>query len=292
LGSPEKLWQEIKQRDVSEGTVTVWWLYQAGIVVKSPGGTVLAIDPYLSDAVSKSYNQPRNVPAPLDPAQVQFDAVLASHSHPDHLDPDSIDGFASHPETVFVGPPMVADRVVAAGVDRDRTVALGRGDRTEVGDISVRAVHARHPFAPEPAPDAIGFVLDTGSVTIYHSGDTEYDSEIVDDVSGVSAAFIVMNGTAGNMNVHEAALLAWRIEAKLAVPFHYGLWRDEGYGPGATLDPSQFVGTYERLAPGAPTLVLSPAQPVTIGAEGLLGPHGPGHAAARAAAGTEAPVTS
>ena len=291
MASPEKLWQEIKQHEVSAGTVTIWWLYQAGIVVKSPGGTVLAIDPYLSDAVSKSYNQPRNVPAPLDPAGSHFDAVLASHSHPDHLDPDSIDGFASHEGTRFIGPPMVADRVVAAGVDPRRTVALGRGDRTAVGDISVRAVHARHPFAPEPAPDAIGFVLDTGSATIYHSGDTEYDSEIVDDVSDVSAAFIVINGTAGNMNTHEAALLAWRIGAKLAVPFHYGLWRDEGYGR-ATLDPYQFVSTYERLSPGAPTLVLNPGQPVTIGAEGLLDPQVPGHPVAPVATGTESPVTS
>jgi L-ascorbate 6-phosphate lactonase len=291
LGPAGNLWEEIKQHEVSAGTVTIWWLYQAGIVVKSPRGTVLAIDPYLSDAVAKSYNQPRNVPAPLDPARAQFDAVLASHSHPDHLDPDSIEGFARHERTRFIGPPMVADRVVAAGVGPHRTVALKRGDRTDVGDISVRAVHARHPFPPEPAPDAIGFLLDTGSVTLYHSGDTEYDSEIVDDVSDVSAAFIVMNGTAGNMNADEAALLAWRIGAKVAVPFHYGLWRDEGYGTGATLDPYQFVGTYERLAPGAPTLVLSPARPVTIGAGGLVDTQVPEHPVAPMAAGTEAPVT-
>jgi L-ascorbate 6-phosphate lactonase len=270
LGTPEQLWHEISQYEVVEGTVTIWWLYQAGLVVKSPGGTVLAIDPYLSDAVSKSYNQPRNVPAPLDPASVELDAVLASHSHPDHLDPDSIEGFASYERTLFIGPPMVADRVIAAGVDPGRTVALSRGDRATVGDIAVRAVCARHPFAPEPAPDAIGYVLDVGGVTVYHSGDTEYDSEIVADVNDVSAAFIVMNGTAGNMNAHEAALLAWRVRAKLAVPFHYGLWRDEGYGEGATLDPQLFVDKYAHLAPGAPALVLEPARPVTIGADGLV----------------------
>jgi len=28
------------------------------------------------------------------------------------------------------------------------------------------------------------------------------------------------------MNVHEAAMLAWLQGARLAVPFHYGLWRD------------------------------------------------------------------
>ncbi len=256
---------------MTAGTVAVWWLYQAGLVIKSPGGTVLAIDPYLSDAVNKTYHVARNVPAPLDPLTAKFDAVLASHSHPDHLDPESIEPFATHAPTRFLGPPMATDKVVAAGVASNRTVPLDRGATTTVGDVTIRAVKARHPFPPEPAPDAIGFVLECGGTSVYHSGDTEYDSEIVDDVKGPSAAFIVMNGTAGNMNVHEAALLAWRLEARLAVPFHYGLWRDDGYGEGATLDPAVFVSTYGRLNPGAPTLVLQAGRRVDIGANGLVG---------------------
>ncbi len=288
MGSPDELWQEIKQHTVSAGTTTIWWLYQAGIVVKSPGGTVLAIDPYLSDAVRQSYNQPRNVPPPLEAASVQFDAVLASHSHPDHLDPDSIDGFAGYDRVPASSVRRWSQaKLSAAGVSPGRTTALKRGDRTTVGDIAIRAVCARHPFEPEPAPDAIGFVLDVGNVSIYHSGDTEYDSEIVDDVSDVSAAFIVMNGTAGNMNAHEAAMLAWRIGAKLAVPFHYGLWRDEGYGPGATLDPNLFVSTYGRLAPGAATHVLSPAAAVTLGPDGLVDAEPPRHPVAQGAAGAK-----
>jgi L-ascorbate 6-phosphate lactonase len=277
------VWQEIGEYEVSSGTAVIWWLYQAGIVVKSPGGIVLAIDPYLSDALLELYNVPRSVPAPLDPAGVELDAVLASHSHPDHLDPGSISAFASHAQTRFIGPPMVADAVVEAGVDRDRTVALRRGDVTRVGDVSVRAVCARHPFAPLPAPDAIGFLLEVGEASIYHSGDTEYDSDIVGDVDEPSAAFIVMNGTGGNMNAHEAALLAWRLRAKTAIPFHYGLWHDEGYGPGATLDPGTFVETYARLAPGARALVLEPVRAVVIGAEGVVGPGAGGSARGGAA---------
>ena len=103
-----ELWQEICEVTVAPGTVTLWWLYQAGIVVKTPGGTIVVVDPYLSDAVLRSYKLPRNVPAPIDPAEVEFDALLATHSHEDHLDPDSITPFMSHDKTRFIGPPMAA----------------------------------------------------------------------------------------------------------------------------------------------------------------------------------------
>jgi L-ascorbate 6-phosphate lactonase len=270
LKTPGELWREIKASPVREGTVVFWWLYQAGIVLKSPGGAIVAVDPYLSDSAIRSYNQPRNVPAPLDPEEVELDAVLASHSHEDHLDPDSIEQFAHHEPTRFIGPPMATAKVVAKGVSAARTVPLRRGDRTTVGDINIRAVHARHPFAPEPVPDAIGYVVDAGGVSIYHSGDTEYDSEIVGDTYDVTAAFISINGTAGNMNAHEAAMLAWRQRARLAIPFHYGLWRDSGYGEGATIDPQLFVGTYDRLSQGGATLVLEPGRAVTLGSDGTV----------------------
>jgi L-ascorbate 6-phosphate lactonase len=175
----------------------------------------------------------------------------------------------SHDKTLFIGPPMAAERVLAAGVEQERTTPARRGEVIEIGDLTVRPVHARHMYGPEPTPDAVGYVLEVGGVSLYHSGDTEYDSEIVSDTRGVTASFISMNGTAGNMNAHEAAMLAWLQGSKLAVPFHYGLWRDADYGEGATLDPGLFVGTYRKLNPDGRTLVLEPANAVVLNRDGL-----------------------
>jgi L-ascorbate 6-phosphate lactonase len=271
MKSSTQLWQEIEETEVDAGTLAFWWLYQAGIVLKSPAGTIVAVDPYLSESVMRSYRLPRGVPAPLDPADAALDALLATHSHEDHLDPDSIEPFLRPGQARFIGPPMAADKVRATGVDATRITPVGRGDQVSVGDISIRAVHARHLFGLEPTPDAVGYVLSCGGVSVYHSGDTEYDSEIIADTRGVGTSLICINGTTGNMNVHEAALLAWLQGARLAVPFHYGLWRDADYGEGATLDPQQFADTYGKLNPDGRVHIMQPAERVVVGPDGLAG---------------------
>nr|WP_240189319.1 MBL fold metallo-hydrolase [Nakamurella flavida] len=250
------MWPEIRDTPVEVGHVRIWWLYQAGFVVKSPGGTTVAIDPYLSDSVMASYGIPRAVTAPLSAAEAEFDALLATHPHDDHLDPDCVTSFAAHPRTHFVGPPSTVKMARAAGFPAVRTNGLRRGESVEIGDIHIEAVMARHMFDEEPTPDAIGYLITAGSVRIYHSGDTEYDARIVDDTEDrVDISLICMNGTAGNMDADEAALLAWRQRPAVAVPMHFGLWHDRDYGPGATLDPEQFVSVYRRLSPGAPVLI-------------------------------------
>jgi L-ascorbate 6-phosphate lactonase len=264
-----QLWEEITTTVVRPQTLAMWWLYQAGIVVKSPAGAVVLIDPYLSDAVTASYGISRQVAAPLDPAEVDADAILASHSHEDHLDPGSIAGFFGHPRTRFLGPPLAVAKVTAAGVDPSRCTAMHRGGHSTVGDLDIRAVCARHIFAPEPVPDAIGYVLEVDGVSIYHSGDTDLDPGIEEDTRGVTVALLPINGTAGNMNVEAAAALAARPAPRVAVPFHYGLWDDDGYGPGATLDPQRFVTLVGQLAPHCQTHVFEPASAVVVGRSGL-----------------------
>src|ERR1700722_7426140 len=146
MKSSAELWQEIEATKVSDDTLAFWWLYQAGIVLKSPGGAIVVVDPYLSESVMRSYQLPRGVPAPLDPADADVDALLATHSHEGPLAPGPIEPVMRPAKARFVGPPMAADKVRATGVDQTRITPVGRGYEVTIGDISVRAVHARHMF--------------------------------------------------------------------------------------------------------------------------------------------------
>jgi L-ascorbate 6-phosphate lactonase len=41
--------EKLKSYVVPEGSLTLWWLGQAGFLIKSPSGKIVVIDPYLSN---------------------------------------------------------------------------------------------------------------------------------------------------------------------------------------------------------------------------------------------------
>ena len=55
----------------------VWiiFLRQSGYILKS-GNTEIVIDPYLSDSVNRIANRPRTLPIPINPEDINFDAVI------------------------------------------------------------------------------------------------------------------------------------------------------------------------------------------------------------------------
>ncbi len=100
-------------------------------------------------------------------------------------------------------------------------------------------------------PDAIGLLIEAEGLRIYHTGDTEYDLRLralaYDKERPIDIMLTVINGAGGNMNAHEAALLAWHIKPRVVIPMHHILWKDFSGGEQATLDPTLFADTYRRL---------------------------------------------
>ena len=71
-----------------DGAVHVWWLRQAGFVIKSPGGFTVCIDAYLTESVQTSYGVSRGYPAPLSADESRawhtLRALRGDHLHRTH----------------------------------------------------------------------------------------------------------------------------------------------------------------------------------------------------------------
>lgn len=250
--------ERIAQRSVAPHHLSAWWLGGSGFVFKAASGRQLWVDPYLSDIVAEIFAQPRAFPAPLTVAESFPDVVVSTHLHEDHLDPGFIPALArARPNVRFVMPPTAMGRARTWGVPGARIITLSYGQTVEVDGFAITGVPARHIAGPGfEAPDAMGVIIETDGVAVYHTGDTEYDVRIrALRNRKLTLATLCINGVTGNMNAHEAALLAWHLQVSTVVPHHHLLWATKSSDPGETLDPRLFESTYRKLG-GTAQVVL------------------------------------
>lgn len=105
-----------------------------------------------------------------------LDAVLVTHQHPDHLDPEALPALlAANPAAkVYVEPGVLAQ--VAAGdlPPLGDAAALAPGEQMTVGDVLVTAAGGRHAVIHRDIPviGNVGYVLRSeGEPTFFHPGD-------------------------------------------------------------------------------------------------------------------------
>jgi L-ascorbate 6-phosphate lactonase len=222
-------------------------------VFKTSAGTQVYVDPYFSNCVAQIFGVERAGPPPVPVEEAEPDLVVATHWHEDHLDPEGLPILARRSPTEFLCPPSCRSRLLGWGVPGQRVTGLSEGQTHQFRDVQITAVAARHqPGIPGwEVPDAIGLLIEAEGLRIYHTGDTEYDLRLralaYAPVRPIDVMLTVINGAGGNMNAHEAALLAWQLRPRMAIPMHHVLWKDFTGGEQATLDPHLFAYTYQRL---------------------------------------------
>ena len=265
--------QTIAQTQVRPNSLMAWWLGGTGFVLKTSAGTQLYIDPYFSNCVARIFGVERAFPPPIPVEEAAPDLLVATHWHEDHLDPEGLPILARRSDTCFLGPPSCRSRLLGWLIPAERVTAISAGESHTFRNITIRAVPARH-VAGIPGwetPDAIGLLIEAEGLRIYHTGDTEYDLRLralaYDRERPIDALLTVINGAGGNMNAHEAALLAWQIAPGLIVPMHHLLWKDFSGGEQATLDPALLEETYRRLGGTGRVASLAVGESVLIAAK-------------------------
>lgn len=223
----------------------VTWLGHATVLVQTPKGTNILIDPFIktNPKYPKKFELPKSI---------QY--VLLTHGHGDHIS-DAVPVAKKHKSNV-VAIYELAAFIGAQGIKR--TTGMNIGGTVQLDDVAVTMVEAKHSAGAEGksgtqyAGIAAGFVLTiSGGPVLYHAGDTTVfgDMKLIKDLYHPELAMLPIGGFY-TMGPREAALAAQFIEPKAVLPIHFGTF------PALTGTPDELAallkGSIEviRISPG------------------------------------------
>ena len=198
------------------------WIGQNGYILKDEKNEI-CIDPYLSNVVDRIAGRGRMVKAPLLPEELKSDVVVCTHNHLDHVDIDAIP-LMNKENMLFLAPTDAKEQLAECGVTKYEP--FDEGKTFNAGDFELKAVFADH------SVPAVGVIVKHSGITMYFSGDTEYNKKLEDlKEYSIDIMFICINGKLGNMNVDEAVKLTKIINPKVGIPTHYGMFESNTENP-------------------------------------------------------------
>ncbi len=202
------------------------WYGHAAFTVKTPKGTVLAIDPWLTNPTAKDKEAVQKLG--------KVDYILVTHGHGDHVG-DSI-AIAQKTGAKLVTIFDLSKALVAAGYPKEQATVMTAGNiggtiplTDEVSVSIVPAVHSSTYQKDDASPVAatgnpIGVVIHIqGGPTIYHTGDTDVfgDMKLIGERYKPDLMLACIGGHF-TMDPAGAALAATMIRPKEIVPMHFG----------------------------------------------------------------------
>lgn len=227
---------DIRETRVDPGALALWFLGQNGWVVKSPGGVVIVVDPYLTDSCHPSYrglNLARQIPSPLTPEEVEADLVVCTHSHRDHADIATLGPCAwSGSVRGFLGPGDTQTIFAQAGIAEGDRDLLWPNRVIDLGDVRLTGTFA----LPTDAGDLthVGLLIQASNgPKLWITGDTGWCDLLAE--AGLKhlpdAICVPISGGYGNLSHWQAAELISRVRPALAIPCHWDLFPDNSCSP-------------------------------------------------------------
>lgn len=228
--------QKLSHTKVKPGQLAIFWVGQAGFLMKTDAGQILALDIYLSRSCERILNFKRLSASPIAPKEFSADYIFLTHFHADHLDVDAVPMLTSGKKCQIIASSCAAVKCKELGIDNDQIYELPAGDSLTDGSFTVHSLHCDH---NPKAPLAVGFLFEFGKIRIYFSGDTCYREEIVKEAAafGPQIAVLPINGAFGNLNGIDAARMALQVGSQVVIPSHFWTFIEHS-GPSG--DPADF----------------------------------------------------
>lgn len=250
-----------KVQRAEEGNTHLFFLGQAGFILKSSRGNLLGVDLYLSECAERLAGHigfKRLLPCILDASELTFDAIVATHWHWDHFDQDAIPNLMSASQTRLFASSQCEQTVTELCIPKEQVTYVKPGDCYKQGDFELDFVTCDHGQA---APDAVGLIITVDKKKIYMTGDTclrldriaEYLSK-----GPIDVLIAPINGASGNLNEHDCAELSAALHPGLTIPCHYGMF----VVPGG--DPGLFLRNMRTICPLNDCLIMAQGEGIVL----------------------------
>jgi L-ascorbate 6-phosphate lactonase len=255
--SISKLATALAECEVPAGSLAIGWLGQAGFVLKAPGGTLLAIDPYLSNScealgIEAGFDMKRLVPVQLAPEELlPFHAIAFTHSHQDHVDPETVQPYLRvGGRGPFIAPHEASDRLISLGATAEQIRLTWPNHVEVVGEFTIKATFA----IPFDGGDLthVGYLVEVrDGPRVYFTGDTDYNEILPLSIAPQRPDILatVINGTFRNLTPRDGALLAKAIGPRWVIPCHHDLFGASNVSDRVLLTNLTLQGIGESFCP-------------------------------------------
>lgn len=203
---------------------------QAGFILKSSSGQILAIDLYLSNCVERLEGHKgfkRLLPQLLDPSDLIFDVIICTHPHLDHFDIDAVPEMVSKGGKLFCS--VDCEKLINQMQMEYYNASISYvkpGDHAVAGDFDITFVNCDHGAG---AHDAVGVVVKVDGKIIYEVGDSCLRLDRVGEIPQPLDVLIApINGKYGNMNSEDTITLTQALKPRVVIPCHYGMFASHG----------------------------------------------------------------